>query len=80
MILLKSKRRKELETKEEELHRLRLEIQELKHWCAADSGEIAFAMLHLEKPKLSVWQFRKALREGKYTFAEYKKTLQEQAA
>ena len=71
--MFKSKRRKELEAKEDELYRLKMEIQNLKHWCAADSGEIAFAMLHLEKPISGVHVFRDLLRQGKYTFDEYRK-------
>ncbi len=71
--MFKSKRRKELEKKEDELYRLKQNIQELKRWCAADSGEIAFAMLHLEKPRQSVSCFRDLLRQGKYTFDAYRK-------
>lgn len=75
MQLFKSKRRKELEKKEAELQKLKLEIQELKHWCAEDSGEIAFAMLHLENRCQQVDEFRKKLREGKFTFDNYKKVI-----
>lgn len=71
--MFKSKRRKELEANEDELYRLKTEIQNLKHWCAEDSGEIAFAMLHLEKPRHSTSGFRDLLRQGKYTFDEYRK-------
>jgi hypothetical protein len=72
--MFKTKRRKELERKEMELWQLKIEIAEVKNWCAADSGEIGFAMLHLESPfKLSISQFRDGLRKGKYTFAEFKK-------
>ncbi len=71
--MIKTKRRKELEEKEKELHFLKKNIQELKHWCAADSGEIAFAMMHLEKQAFNIVDFREQLRSGKYTFDEYVK-------
>lgn len=73
--MFKTKRRKELEAKEDELYRLKSAIADLKHWCAADSGEIAFAMLHLENPKYSIDGFRGLLRQGKYTFDEYRKVI-----
>ena len=73
--MFKTKRRKELERKEAELYRLKQEIQNLKHWCAADSGEIAFAMLHLEKRMYSTSVFRDLLRQGRYTFDEYRKVI-----
>lgn len=74
--IFKSKRRKELEAKENELRSLKLEIDQMKHWCAADSPEIGFAMLHLENIKTkpqTVDHFRNKLRNGKYTFYNYKK-------
>jgi hypothetical protein len=74
--MFKTKRRKELERKEDELWRLKFEIMELKNWCAADSGEIGFAMLQLENPyNQSVSQFRDKLRKGEYTFDEFKKIV-----
>lgn len=73
--MFKSKRRKELEEKETELYRLRQNIQDMKHWCAADSGEIAFAMMHLDKPKQSLSCFRDELRKGLYTFEAYRKVI-----
>jgi hypothetical protein len=76
MSMFKTRRRKQLERKEDELWRLKHEIRELKAWCAADSGEIAFAMLQLENPySQSVSQFRDGLRKGKYTFEEFKKIV-----
>ena len=73
--MFKTKRRKELEAKERELHFLKMEIRDLKTWCAEDSGEIAFAMLHLENRQKSVSCFRDLLRQGKYTFDEYRKEI-----
>lgn len=73
--MFKSKRRKELEAKEDELYRLKRAIQDLKHWCAEDSGEIAFAMLHLEKPRTDINGFREKLRRGEYTFENYRNTF-----
>ena len=73
--MFKTKRRKELERKENELFTLKMEIQEMKQWCAEDSGEIAFAMLHLESLSGShkgISAFRDGLRKGLYTFNEYK--------
>ena len=73
--MFKSKRRKELERKERELNILKLAIDELKVWCAADSPEIGFAMLHLEKlgthPE-GVDSFRRKLRSGQFTFEKFK--------
>lgn len=72
--MFKSKRRKELERKENELYRLKMEIEQLKHWCAEDSGEIAFAMLHLESLNdyhQSISSFRDDLRQGLHTFSNY---------
>ncbi len=71
----KTKRRLELERKEEELIVLKARIQEMKHWCAADSGEIAFAMLQLENTRIDISCFRDKLRKGEYTFANYKNLL-----
>ncbi len=73
--MFKTKRIKELEAKERELYILKMEIQDLKTWCAEDSGEIAFAMLHLENKKTSISGFRDLLRKGKYTFDEYRKVI-----
>jgi len=72
--MFKSKRRKELEAKELELHYLKVRIQEMKHWCAADSPEIGFAMLYLEgkdKDSGRVSEFRERIRDGKLTFDKY---------
>ncbi len=71
--MFKTKRRKELEDKESELYALKSAISDLKYWCAADSGEIAFAMMHLENPKTDVSGFREKLRRGEYTFDEYRR-------
>ena len=70
--MFKSKRRKELERKEDELYILKSQIAEVRHWCAHDSPEIAFAMIHLQSPKESVSGFRDKLRRGEFTFEKYK--------
>lgn len=72
--MFKNKRRKELERAERELYILKQEIKTIEDWCAADSGEIAFAMLHLKsitEPHVSVSVFRDNLRKGQYTFNNY---------
>lgn len=73
--IFKSKRRKELEAKERELFVLKMKIDELKHWCAADSPEIGFCMLHLQSmnhyPE-SIDRFRSKLRGGLFTFKGFK--------
>lgn len=75
--MFKSKRMKELESKERELFMLRLKIDEVKHWCAADSPEIGFCMLHLQsldKCTLTISKFRDNLRKGYFTFEAFKLT------
>lgn len=76
--MFKSKRRKELEDKEEELFHLKAQIDEIKHWCAYDSPEIGFAMLRLQKKTrhYSTSDFRDDLREGLFTFENYKEEIQ----
>ena len=51
---------------------LESEIEQLKHWCAYDSPEIGFAMLHLQNPKNDVSGFRDKLRNGEFTFTNFK--------
>ena len=70
--MFKTKRRKELERKEDELYILKAQISDMRHWCAFDSPEIGFAMVHLQEPKLSVSCFRDKLRAGQFTFTNYK--------
>lgn len=72
--MFKTKRRKELEAKENELYILKSKIQELRQWCAENSGEIAFAALWLEGKTRhnSVSVFRDDLRKGLFTFGNYK--------
>ena len=70
--MFKTKRRKELERKEDELFALKSEIQDLKHWCAFDSPEIGFAMLHLQNRRNSTSGFRDRLRKGEFTFTNFK--------
>lgn len=70
--MFKSKRRKELERKEDELYILKAQISDMRHWCAFDSPEIGFAMVHLQAPKNSVSGFRDKLRSGEFTFENYK--------
>lgn len=62
--MFKSKRRKEFEAKERELLRLRLKINEMKWWCAADSPEIGHAMLYLQERRVDIDRFRERLRLG----------------
>ncbi|MEY8205003.1 MAG: hypothetical protein RPR40_07985 [Bermanella sp.] len=71
--MLKSKRRKELEKKEHQLLKLELEINELKNWCAAESPDIGFAMLHLQCKKTDTSGFRERMRRGEFTFQNFKK-------
>lgn len=73
--MFKTKRRKKLEGKEEELRMLKLRISELKDWCAFDSPEIGFAMLQLEHRQCDVSRFRERLRNGEYTFDSFKKSI-----
>ena len=72
--MFKTKRRKELEAKENELYILKSKIQELRQWCAENSGEIAFAALWLEggTKYVGISHFREGLRKGEFTFEEYK--------
>lgn len=72
--MFKTKRRKELERKEDELYLLKQSINEMRVWCAADSGEIAYAMLYLQNENRSwIETFRGRLRQGLYTFENYRK-------
>tara|TARA_R110000851_G_scaffold13719_1_gene46824 strand:- start:201 stop:431 length:231 start_codon:yes stop_codon:yes gene_type:complete len=71
--MFRSKRRKELENKEEELWLLKLKIEETGHWCAYDSPDVGFAMEFLmDRPRQSVSSFRDKLRKGEFTFDNYK--------
>lgn len=75
--MFKSKRRHDLEHKEEELRRLKLQIHELMYWCSADSPEIGFAMLHLQGKRNDTSVFRDKLRKGLFTFEAFKKAVKE---
>lgn len=72
--MFKSKRRKELEAIENELFLLKSKIDEIKHWCAYDSPEIGFAMAYLQGKTrhVGVSHFRDDLRNGRFTFYNYK--------
>ena len=72
--MFKTKRRKELEAKENELFQLKAQIDEIKVWCVADSPEIGFAMLRLQKKTIhfDTSGFREDLRKGLFTFDNYK--------
>lgn len=75
--MFKTKRRKELEDKEDELYILKSQIDEIQQWCSYDSPEIGFAMLRLkgETNNISTSHFREDLRKGIFTFEEYRKQL-----
>jgi len=73
--IFKSKRTKALEAKERELFILKLKIDEVKNWCAADSPDIGFCMIYLQsvnKRPESIDEFRKKLRSGLFTFEGFK--------
>jgi hypothetical protein len=78
--VFKSKTRKKLEVKDDQLFRLKLEIDQLKKWCAYDSPEIGYAMMHLknlvDKPQC-ISSFREKLRKGKYTWDNFKKEVED---
>ena len=65
--MFKTKRRKELELKEDELWHLKRKIDEMMHWCATDSPEIGFAALYLRSTDVGISGFRQELRKGEYT-------------
>ena len=81
--MFKTKRRRTLEQKELELYHLKQQIIQMRHWCAYDSPEIAFAMLRLEsmydeKSPVryeDIGTFRDNLRKGLYTFQNYSKRV-----
>lgn len=71
--MFKTKRRKELEAKEEELALLKTALIEMGQWCASDSSEIAFAVDYVLNRRVGISGFRDKLRRGFYTFDNYKK-------
>ncbi len=73
--MFKSKRRKELEKKEEELYRLKHRINEMKYWCSADAPVIGFSMVWLETRQIDISRFREELRNGDYTFDKFKEKV-----
>ncbi len=65
--MFKTKRRKELERKKDELRHLKRKIDDMLQWCAADSPEIGFASLYLQSTNANISGFRDLLRKGEYT-------------